>query len=98
MADISMCSGEGCPKKTSYYRYTTEANPYRQSFLSDVMYNNNTSSCVEFIQDSRVLGKYSIVGNYSTVVIDDLEGLTLREAEDALTRVLNEGVDAYIQG
>ena len=32
MADISMCSGNGCPKKTSCYRYIAPKSTY-QAFL-----------------------------------------------------------------
>ena len=57
MADISMCSGEGCPKKTTCYRYTAEANPYRQSFLSDVIYEESNSNCLNFIEDKIIVRK-----------------------------------------
>lgn len=32
MADISMCLGEGCPKKKQCHRYTAHPNPYAQSY------------------------------------------------------------------
>ena len=32
MPDISMCRGEGCPIRTTCYRYAAEANPYGQSY------------------------------------------------------------------
>ena len=33
MADITMCSGEGCPLKDKCYRFTAEPNPHRQSMF-----------------------------------------------------------------
>lgn len=33
MADITMCSGEGCKRKASCYRHTAPQNQYRQSFF-----------------------------------------------------------------
>lgn len=39
---------------------------------------------------------YKIIDENDNVV-DDLKDLTLDEAEEALTRVLNEGADAYMQ-
>jgi hypothetical protein len=36
MADISMCSGEGCPKKENCYRYTAYANEFMQSYFTEV--------------------------------------------------------------
>jgi hypothetical protein len=32
MADITMCSGEGCDKKTQCYRYTALPNLYLQPY------------------------------------------------------------------
>ena len=32
MPDISMCENQDCPFNTSCYRFTAEANPYRQSY------------------------------------------------------------------
>ncbi len=34
MADISMCDGEDCSKKSTCYRYLAKPNPYRQSYIS----------------------------------------------------------------
>ena len=34
MADITMCRGEGCKKKSTCYRHTANAHPYRQSFFA----------------------------------------------------------------
>lgn len=35
MADITMCSGEGCPKKDTCYRHTAPQHPMRQSFFAE---------------------------------------------------------------
>ena len=34
MPDISLCSGEGCNKKDTCYRFLAEPNKYRQSYFS----------------------------------------------------------------
>lgn len=36
MSDICKCEGTGCPMSSSCYRFTTEANPYRQSYFMEV--------------------------------------------------------------
>jgi hypothetical protein len=36
MADITMCSGGGCPMKNNCYRHTATANEYRQSYFCEV--------------------------------------------------------------
>jgi hypothetical protein len=33
MPDISMCTGEGCPRKETCYRFTAEASEFRQSYF-----------------------------------------------------------------
>lgn len=51
MADITMCSGLGCPLKEKCYRYTAEASPYRQSmFISPPVTKkeNEKPSCEYF--------------------------------------------------
>jgi benzoyl-CoA reductase/2-hydroxyglutaryl-CoA dehydratase subunit BcrC/BadD/HgdB len=39
MADITMCCGDACKKKSKCYRYTANAHPYRQSFFAVVPLN-----------------------------------------------------------
>jgi len=34
MPDITMCSGDGCPKKQSCYRYTAKASDYQSFFMN----------------------------------------------------------------
>lgn len=36
MADITMCSGQGCPLKDNCYRYNATATPMWQSYFSTV--------------------------------------------------------------
>lgn len=36
MADITMCEGDGCPRKESCYRFTAPMNEFRQSFFMTV--------------------------------------------------------------
>jgi hypothetical protein len=47
MADISKCFGKNCPKKKTCYRYTAEANPYRQSYAA---FDNNSETCEHYWQ------------------------------------------------
>jgi hypothetical protein len=39
MADITKCTGLGCPLKESCYRYTAKETPHWQSYFVDVPYN-----------------------------------------------------------
>lgn len=36
MSDITKCDGAGCPLRESCYRFTAEANSYRQSYFMEV--------------------------------------------------------------
>lgn len=36
MADITMCSGDGCSIKESCYRFTAQINEYAQSYFMEV--------------------------------------------------------------
>ena len=36
MADITMCSGDGCSTKESCYRFTAPVNEWRQSYFVEV--------------------------------------------------------------
>jgi len=36
MPDISKCTGTNCPLKEKCYRYTSQSNEYRQSYLMDI--------------------------------------------------------------
>lgn len=42
MADITMCTGDGCPLKESCYRFTSIASEYRQSYFFTPPFENNT--------------------------------------------------------
>jgi hypothetical protein len=54
MADITMCSGKGCPKKATCYRFNATPNEWRQSyFLTEP---NDGAVCAEYI------GAYDITG------------------------------------
>lgn len=53
MADITMCTGEGCPNKTLCYRYCAPINEFRQSYFMEVPYHKDTDKCSEFIKDTR---------------------------------------------
>ena len=36
MADITMCTGEGCEARVTCYRFTAKPNEYRQSYFMEV--------------------------------------------------------------
>ena len=47
MADITMCSGEGCKQKKKCYRFLAKPDKY-QSFFSEPPFSNHTGKCTEF--------------------------------------------------
>ena len=51
MADISMCSGTGCPLKDNCYRNTAIVNPWRQSYMMVVPFDMKKNSCDAFWLD-----------------------------------------------
>lgn len=59
MADITMCQGNGCPRKESCYRHTAPANPYRQSWFMKSPLDDKTLTCDEWWDNSgyRVFDK-----------------------------------------
>lgn len=50
MADITMCKGNGCPKKVQCYRYSATVNHYRQSYFITVPIKED-KSCDHFIDN-----------------------------------------------
>ena len=42
MADITMCTGDGCPLKENCYRFTAEKSEYRQSYFFTPPFEDNT--------------------------------------------------------
>jgi hypothetical protein len=44
MADITKCSGEGCPLKNECYRFLA-TDSYRQSYFMTAPYNQETKEC-----------------------------------------------------
>jgi len=42
MADITMCTGEGCPLKENCYRFTAEASKYMQSYFLTPPFDGKT--------------------------------------------------------
>lgn len=54
MADITMCSGEGCGVKDACYRHTAVVNEHRQSYFMEVplYYDHDTGmeSCDHFLE------------------------------------------------
>ncbi len=46
MADITMCSGEGCPMKRKCYRFYATPNPWRQGYMEPPIKKDGT--CEEF--------------------------------------------------
>ena len=47
MADITMCSGQGCDKREFCYRFTAMADKYRQSYFATPPINSN-GECDEY--------------------------------------------------
>ena len=55
MADITMCSGDGCPMKEKCYRHTAPVSEYRQAyFVKPPIQEDNTC---EYFWDND--GKYN---------------------------------------
>lgn len=52
MADISMCSGEGCPKKKMCYRYTAPKNEYWQTYFTNPPIKEN-GECDSFWKNNK---------------------------------------------
>jgi hypothetical protein len=42
MADITKCTGEGCPIKESCYRFTAQASEFRQSYFFTPPFDGKT--------------------------------------------------------
>ena len=55
MADITMCNGTNCPKKEECYRFTVQANEYRQSYFCEVPFKivENKFTCEMFWGDAN---------------------------------------------
>lgn len=51
MVDISKCSGEGCNVLNLCYRYTSESNKYRQSYIKPAY--SADESCEFFIDNEE---------------------------------------------
>lgn len=45
MPDITMCKGEGCPKKDLCYRHTAKPTPHWQSYFVKAPYDPETQTC-----------------------------------------------------
>jgi hypothetical protein len=56
MADITMCSGEGCPAKGRCYRHTAKVSDLRQSWFAVPPWNPETYSCEHFWQNGEQNG------------------------------------------
>jgi len=53
MPDITMCTGEGCPKKKSCYRHNATPSQYRQSRFVEPPWDNIEGSCAYFWLDNE---------------------------------------------
>jgi len=51
MPDITMCSGEDCPKKESCYRFTATPTPLGQSYFLEPPYNKEKNECELYWRD-----------------------------------------------
>lgn len=55
MADITMCKGDGCPKRDGCYRHTATANEYYQSFFVSPPFIQETKECQDFWDNTDYL-------------------------------------------
>lgn len=55
VADIRMCSGQGCPVKDRCYRYTAPKSLVWQPFFMEVPYNHENEECDHFWRNSSYL-------------------------------------------
>ena len=55
MADITMCSGDECPKKVTCYRFTAVACKYRQSFFFTPPFRKEDGFCDHYWWNDAVL-------------------------------------------
>lgn len=70
MADITMCTGTGCPLREKCYRYTATPNEYRQSFADFTTkltaekdgYGENGTYCPEYVPIAKVRGDAPLYG------------------------------------
>lgn len=51
MADITMCWGGDCPSKDTCYRFTANADKYRQSYFDHIPHCRDF--CVFYLHDTR---------------------------------------------
>ena len=58
MADIAMCSGDGCSTKQNCYRFTAPINEYAQSYFAKVP--GKDQSCEYFGKDENSIRIYAI--------------------------------------
>ena len=45
MPDIAMCEGTGCPMRDNCYRYRATPDELRQSYFSNVPYDDESEDC-----------------------------------------------------
>lgn len=55
MPDITMCNGNGCPKKDSCYRFTAKPNELWQSYFMDIPYKDNDCDSYWSVKDNNNL-------------------------------------------
>jgi hypothetical protein len=58
MADITMCSGVGCPIRENCYRFTAPVNEHRQSMFMEIPCDNESKTCLEFVDNKLHKRKY----------------------------------------
>ena len=55
MADISMCANHACPISSGCYRFTAQANPYRQAYMS--YHPKEDGTCDDFVPNGTAVIK-----------------------------------------
>lgn len=55
MADITMCSGVGCPISYDCYRHNAKPDPMWQSYFAEPPYNDG--KCEEFWEEKQAINE-----------------------------------------
>ena len=54
MPDISKCKGGNCPLAFNCYRFTAKANPYRQTYMSEVPWDEEEKKCDYYLPNEKI--------------------------------------------
>ena len=54
MPDISMCTGGNCPLAFNCYRFKAKPNPYRQTYMSEVPWDEEEKECDYYLPNEKI--------------------------------------------